>query len=75
LNIGTGEETSVNRLYAAMANAAGVDVEAEQAEARPGELDRSAIDHSLATECLGWEPQVSLDQGVRRVIDWFRARP
>jgi UDP-glucose 4-epimerase len=74
LNIGTGEETSVNRLYSAMAGAAGADVEAERAEARPGELDRSALDGSRATEYLGWEPQVSLDEGVSRVLDWFRAR-
>lgn len=72
LNIGTGEETAVNRLYAAMAAAAGVDVAAEGAEARPGELDRSALDRTRATAQLGWEPQVGLDEGVGRVLDWFR---
>ena len=74
LNIGTGEETSVNRLYAAMAEAAGVTAEAENAEARPGELDRSALDRAKATEHLGWEPQIDLEDGVRRVLDWFRAQ-
>lgn len=72
LNIGTGDETSVNRLYSAMAGAAGVDAEPERAEARPGELDRSALDPSLAREHLGWEPRVGLDDGVARVLDWFR---
>jgi UDP-glucose 4-epimerase len=75
MNIGTGEETSVNRLYEAMARAAGVGAEAEIAAARVGELDRSSLDRSKATELLGWVPQVDLDQGVSRVLDWFRARP
>ncbi len=73
-NIGTGEETSVNALYAAMAGAAGVTEPAHHAEARPGELDRSAIDPSLAGRGLGWAPQWSLDDGVAAVLDWFRTR-
>jgi UDP-glucose 4-epimerase len=74
MNIGTGEETSVNRLYEAMARAAGVDAEAEVAAARAGELDRSALDRSKATELLGWVPHVDLDHGVSRVLDWFGAQ-
>jgi UDP-glucose 4-epimerase len=72
-NIGTGVETSVNTLYEAMARAAGVEATAERAPARPGELDRSALSPQLARRELGWSPQVSLDDGVTRVLDWFRA--
>jgi UDP-glucose 4-epimerase len=75
LNIGTGEETSVNRLYRAMADAAGSDAEPVMAEARVGELARSALNRAKATAVLGWSPQVTLDGGVARVLDWFRARP
>lgn len=73
VNVGTGVETSVNDLYAAMARAAGVDLEAQYAPARPGELDRSALSPQLAAEVLGWAPRVDLDTGVARVLDWFRA--
>jgi UDP-glucose 4-epimerase len=73
-NVGTGVETSVNQLYAAMAGAAGFDAAADYAPARPGELDRSALDPGLARETLGWSPQVSLDDGVAHVLDWFRTR-
>ena len=31
-------------------------------------------DISLARTCLGWEPQVDLEQGLRRTIDYFRER-
>ena len=74
LNIGTGEETSVNQLYTAMAVAAGVDPDVTHAEARSGELERSALDPSRAADELGWVPQVSLADGVGRVLDWFRER-
>jgi UDP-glucose 4-epimerase len=73
-NIGTGVETSVNRLYGAMAAAAGVDAPPVHAPARTGELARSALDPSYAGEVLGWKPATGLDEGTARVLDWFRAQ-
>ena len=73
-NVGTGVETSVNELYAAMARAAGVDTPAVMAPARPGELARSALDPSRAGLYLGWEPWTDIDTGTAAVLDWFRQR-
>jgi UDP-glucose 4-epimerase len=70
-NIGTGVETSVNELYAAMAAAAGVTTPATYAPARPGELARSALDPARAAMHLGWEPWTSLEDGVTEVLRWF----
>lgn len=71
-NIGTGQETSVNDLYATMAEAAGVDEPPIHAPARPGELARSALDPSRAGIHLGWEPWTDLRTGVTEVLAWFR---
>jgi UDP-glucose 4-epimerase len=71
-NIGTGVETSVNRLYQAMATAAGVSDPAVHAPARQGELARSALNPGHAGEVLGWKPTTSLDDGTAAVLDWFR---
>ena len=71
-NIGTGVETSVNELYAAMAAAAGVDAPAVHAAARTGELARSALDPARAKLHLGWEPWTDLPTGVAEVLRWFR---
>jgi len=73
INIGTGVETSVNELYRAMADAAGVADEPVRAPARVGELDRSSLAIVRAQHELGWQPHTSLPDGSRAVLDWFRA--
>jgi UDP-glucose 4-epimerase len=72
VNIGTGHETSVNDLYRAMADHAGVDHPATIAPARPGELSRSALNPGRAGIHLGWKPWTSLADGTAAVLDWFR---
>ncbi|MBA3476587.1 MAG: GDP-mannose 4,6-dehydratase [Actinobacteria bacterium] len=64
-NVGTGEETSVNDLFAAFHRVAGDVGEPEYAAARSGEILRSVLDVSLAERELGWRSQVSLEQGVK----------
>ncbi len=73
VNIGTGIETDVNRLYALLARAAGVERPAEHAPAKPGEQMRSSVDPARAAKVLGWRPAVPLEEGLRRTVDWFRA--
>jgi UDP-glucose 4-epimerase len=67
-NIGTQTETSVLELLAACQSAAGTDVTPEHRPARLGELDRSALDCSLAQSQLGWRPTTSLDQGLAETL-------
>ena len=74
INVGTGIETDVNRLYALLADAAGTDRPAKHAPAKPGEQMRSSVDPSRAAEMLGWRPTVALEEGLRRTVDWFRGR-
>lgn len=74
INVGTGIETSVNRLYESIAAAAGVNIRPEYAPARPGEQSRSVISPARAGRELGWKPEVSLDDGLRRTFEFFRGR-
>jgi len=71
LNVGTGVETSVLELYGRIQRVAGVERESEFGEARPGELQRSVLDASLAKRELGWEPQHSLDEGLAETWAWI----
>jgi len=73
-NVGTGIETSVLDLYERIQRAAGVEREPAFADARPGELQRSVLDPSLARGELGWEPQRSLDDGLAATWEWISSR-
>jgi UDP-glucose 4-epimerase len=73
-NIGTGVETSVNALYRAMADAAGVSHDAVYAPRRTGELERSSLNPGFAGQQLGWVPQTTLEAGAAATLDWFRAQ-
>ena len=74
MNVGTGTETSVNDLYAAIARQAGSSLPAGYAPPRPGELARSALDPGRAAIHLGWKPWTAIDEGCRATLDWFRSR-
>jgi UDP-glucose 4-epimerase len=74
INVGTGIETDVNQLYRALAAAAGSDRPPTYAPARPGEQSRSVIAATRARRELGWSPQVTIEEGLRRTYDFFKER-
>jgi len=73
-NIGTGRGTTVEQLFRMMADIIGYKVAPVYKPKRPGELDSSMVDYSKAKRVLGWEPKVTLEEGLRMTIDWFRER-
>jgi UDP-glucose 4-epimerase len=72
-NVGTGSETSVLELYAAIQAAAGMEREPVFAFPRPGELQRSVLDVSLADRGLGWRPETTLRDGLAATWAWVQA--
>ena len=72
LNIGTGVETSVIDLFQRLRAAAGVNGEARHGPPKPGEQRRSVLDNTLAKRLLGWTPRLTLDEGLRRTVEYFR---
>jgi UDP-glucose 4-epimerase len=73
MNIGTGIETSVQELYDAMAKLTGFKRAAAHKPARTGELQRSAVDAARAELHLGWKPFTTLDDGLARTLEHFKA--
>jgi UDP-glucose 4-epimerase len=71
-NVGTGVETSDRELHSAVATAVGAPDDPEYQPPRLGDLKRSCLDIGLAERVLGWRPQVALDEGVRRTVEYFR---
>jgi len=73
-NVGTGRETSVRELYDRVQRVAGAERDPELADARPGELQRSVLDPSLAARELGWTAKHSLDEGLAKTWAWISSR-
>ncbi|HUO48269.1 MAG TPA: GDP-mannose 4,6-dehydratase [Acidimicrobiales bacterium] len=73
LNIGTGQEVTVNELARVMGEAAGVSAAPVYAPARPGELRRSVLDPERAGIHLGWRSWTALEDGIAAVLDSVRA--
>ncbi len=72
-NGGTGAGTTVNTLFSKLAGLTGFKQAAIHAPPRPGDLRRISLDSGLAARELGWRPNVSLDEGLKRTVEWFRA--
>ena len=75
INIGSGREIAVGDLARKIMAIVGQEVEiiCEDQRVRPekSEVERLLADNSKARELLGWEPCVTLDEGLRRVVEWM----
>jgi UDP-glucose 4-epimerase len=72
-NVGTGTETSVLELLDSLERAAATAADRKFEPLRKGELRASALDSSRIREELGWEPEVSVDEGLARTFAWYRS--
>lgn len=72
-NVGTGVETSVVTLAETLSRAAGREPALHFMPARKGEILRSALVADHARTVLGWEPKVSLAEGLQQTFAYFAA--
>jgi UDP-glucuronate 4-epimerase len=72
LNIGSGYGTSLLELVQTIEKGLGQKAEIVNKPAVPGELQAAVPDISLAMEKLHWEPKVGLEQGIERMVKWFK---
>lgn len=73
VNVGSGQELSVNELYSRLAKLTGTRFDPVYAAARPGELNRIVVDPSKAADVLDWRPGTDLGEGLKQTVAWFRA--
>ena len=70
--IGTGTETSLRELVALLFEVGGAEVPVKFEPPSAGDARRNVSDVSKARRDLGYEPQVSLRDGLARTLEWFR---
>jgi dTDP-glucose 4,6-dehydratase len=77
LNLGTGQEIKIGELTQKIIQKTGrtVEIAIDPGRMRPGrsEVQRLLSDNALARKSLGWEPEVSLDDGLDQTIEWIKA--
>jgi len=76
-NAGAGRPYSVREVLDVLCRVAGTDVEPDvRGAGNPaGEIDRQYLDAAKIREVCGWEPRVSLEEGLARTLEWYRAHP
>ncbi len=70
--IATGQGTSVNQIYNMLAKITGYTPEIVHAPKRPGDIYLAYFNCSKAERILKWKPEVSLEEGMRATVDFFR---
>lgn len=71
-NIGTGIETSVNKILSNLIDITKVDIKGMHGPPKKGEQRISVLDCSKAIKSLGWKPKVTLEDGLRRTVLYFK---
>jgi UDP-glucose 4-epimerase len=72
-NIASGVESSLNDLAYSLARVMGSDLQPEYgAERKVNPVQRRLADVSKARDLLGFEAQVSLEEGLRQLVKWWR---
>jgi len=74
-NLGRGDKTTVRELFRILADLLEAkDLEPIFRPEFPGEFPHTQADISLARKHLGYDPRVSLREGLRRYVDWFLSK-
>jgi UDP-glucose 4-epimerase len=71
INIGCGRELLIADIYEQICVAMNSSPPLILSGLRPGDLRRSALDCSKAEQLLGWQPQVTLADGLRLTAEWL----
>jgi UDP-glucose 4-epimerase len=73
-NVGTGIETSVNRLAASIGEALGVEIDLRHVDRRDiDNIRRRVVNIEKIRRMLRWTPQWTLDRGLVETANWYKA--
>jgi nucleoside-diphosphate-sugar epimerase len=72
INLGGGSRVTVNRVLGTLEDISGIQPRRRHLPAAPGDPRHTGASINLAREKLGWEPRVSLREGLTRQWEWFQ---
>jgi UDP-glucose 4-epimerase len=71
-NIASGTRITINRLVELMIQASGIQPRVEHGPPRKGDVRHSLAETTPANKAFGYEPQVSLEAGLKEYMDWAK---
>ena len=71
INLGGHQTISINTLVHKIEEIVGKKAQLKYLPAHPADMNASWADVHKARELLGWQPQVSLEEGIPNLIDWY----
>ncbi|MFM7796111.1 MAG: GDP-mannose 4,6-dehydratase, partial [Candidatus Nitrosotenuis sp.] len=70
--LSTNKETSVNEALRIISRVTGKKIEPKYTEKNPGDIRRMVLSYAKAKQAFGFSPKVSIEDGVKRYVDWYR---
>lgn len=74
-NVACGEQTSLLQLFDALKQEAGSSLNPAHGPDRPGDVKHSLADISKAKSFLGYNPSISVEEGLRTTFSWYKNNP
>ena len=74
INLGTGRGVTVRELVEAFENVYGQEISKLDAPPRPGDVAGAYANADRARELLGWEAEMSIEQGIADALRWGKVR-
>lgn len=71
-NIGCGQQTSLNQLLGELNRVMGTQHQASYEPGRTGDVRHSVADIGKAANLLGYAPKVTLREGLKQVLEWYK---
>lgn len=71
INLGSGKDISINTLLREICDYMKYEGEWEHRPARTSDVRNLCADSKRAKELLGFEPEISFEEGIRKTLDWY----
>lgn len=71
LNIGSNHPISLKEMIVTIGKVLNIEPNINQLPMQPGDVDRTFADISKAKHLLGYEPQTSFEEGIRKFVQWY----
>ena len=74
INLGESRTVELRELISLLEKELGIEAKIDRQPLQPGDVPQTFADITKARQLLGYNPQTQIEDGIRRFIEWFRAR-